>query len=213
MAGRRDAPHLISFEGIDGAGKSTLITAVGAKLLGQGFDVYTTREETTTWRGEAVRRQIAERGDPFATLFLFLADRAAHLEELAPAFDRGTVVLTDRYHDSTRAYQSVTLADRVGGVEAFEAWLAAIAAPWYVPPMKTYLLDLDPAVAMARMGGRADLTPYERIEFLERVRAQYLRIAEAEPERVVVLDAACKISVLVEAVMADLATSPLLAKA
>ncbi len=203
-------PSLISFEGIDGAGKSTLIQAVAGRLADEGYQVVVTREETTGWTGEAVKRNIREHGDPLTTLFLFLADRAKHLAELADDLDAGRIVLTDRYHDSTRAYQAVTLAERLGGEAAFDGWLEHMVAPWLVVPRRTYLLDIDPEVAMQRMLGRDDLTPYEKVAFLEKVRAQYARLAAAEPHRFVILDARRSVAELADGVAEDLLDSVLM---
>ena len=196
--------RLVTFEGIDGAGKSTLISGVETALAARGVDALFTREETNTWIGEGVKRSIADRTDPLTTLYLFLADRAEHLAALRPRLDEGGLVFSDRYHDSTRAYQAVTLADRFGGVASFEKWLAAQVAPWLVPPARTYLLDVKPAQAVSRMGERPGTTIYERSGFLTKVREQYLRLAKFEPDRWVVLDGSLGPHELVSKVVEDL---------
>lgn len=198
------APRLVTFEGIDGAGKTTLVAGVQAALEAAGSNALFTREETPSWLGEAVRRSIATGADPLVTLYLFLADRAQHLADLQPDLAAGRLVVSDRYHDSTRAYQSVTLAPRFGGVAKFDAWLAAQCADWLVRPVRTYLVDLDADVAVARMGGRDETTRYEKAGFLGKVRAEYLRIAAAAPDRFVVLDATRTPEELVADVLADL---------
>ncbi|MBW3582343.1 MAG: dTMP kinase [Euryarchaeota archaeon] len=200
----RSAPaRLVSFEGIDGAGKSTLIAGVAEALRTRGVDPLVTREETTGWLGEAVRRSIDERMDPLATLFLFLADRAHHLAALRPELARGRLVLTDRYHDSTRAYQAVTLADRF---DDLDGWLKEVSHDWLITPLRTYLVDIDPEVAVGRMADRGSRTNYEKAAFLGKVRSEYLRIVAAEPERFVVLDGTRPTVELVRVITADLET-------
>lgn len=201
----RTEARFVTFEGIDGSGKSTLIRGVEAALEGRAAKIHFTREETTTWLGEAVRRSISERVFPLATCYLFLADRAQHLSRLAPRFRDGFVVLSDRFHDSTRAYQAVTLGETFGGIEAFEAWLRVHTDPWLLHPVRTYLIDLDAEAACARLAkAREDPTPYEREGFLRAVRDQYRRIARDEPERVKVLDGTKSPEALVAEVVADL---------
>lgn len=202
--------RLVTFEGIDGAGKSTLVAGVEAKLTARKADVVFTREETTSWLGEAVRRSIRDGADPLVTLYLFLADRAAHIAQLAPEFEAARLVLSDRYHDSTRAYQAVTLAERFGGAGRFDAWLDAQTRDWLVVPRRTYLVDLDAEAAVARMGGRDITTRYEKQDFLGRVRDEYLRIAKADAERFVVLDGREAPDVLVRRVLEDLEDQRLL---
>lgn len=205
---RATPERLVSFEGIDGAGKSTLIAAVAEALRARGVDPLVTREETTGWLGEAVRRSIDERMDPLATLFLFLADRAHHLAALRPELTAGRLVLTDRYHDSTRAYQAVTLADRF---DDLDTRLRDVSEGWLVTPLRTYLVDIDPEVAVGRMAGRGSRTNYEKATFLGKVRAEYLRIVAAEPERFVVLDGTRQTVELVRVITADLETLGVLA--
>lgn len=206
----QDTPRFVSFEGIDGSGKSTLVKGVAHALRETGHEPVVTREETTGWLGAAVRRNIAEHGDPLATLYLFLADRAHHLAVLGPEFEAGRLVITDRYHDSTRAYQAVTLGDRFGGPEAFDAWLHETVRPWLVVPRRTYLVDLEPETAVSRMAGRDDKTPYEKAAFLGKVRDRYRALAAAEPARFKVLDGTLSPEALVAAVVDDLRASGLL---
>ncbi len=165
----------IVFEGIDGSGKSTAIRAVADAL--NRDDVVVTREETETWRGDAVRRHIEERGDPWATLHLFLADRAAHVPEIQAHLDAGETVLCDRFLHSTLAYQSVTLAE---DLENPIDHLRDLHAPWCIQPDHVLLFDVDPTVALERIHGRGEATPYEKLEFLEAVRAAYHGLAESD---------------------------------
>lgn len=163
------------FEGIDGSGKSTAIRAVADAL--DRDDVVVTREETETWRGDAVRRHIEEHGDPWATLHLFLADRAAHVPEIQAHLEAGQHVLCDRFLHSTLAYQSVTLDGQVDDVTGH---LRGLHDPWCITPDHVLLFDVDPTVALERIHGRGDATPYEKVGFLERVRAVYGRLATQE---------------------------------
>lgn len=202
----RTEARFVTFEGIDGSGKSTLVQGVSEALSERaGMRVYATREETTSWLGEAVKRSIRDRLFPLATCYLFLADRAQHLNTLAPRFRDGFLVLSDRFHDSTRAYQAVTLGETFGGIEAFEAWLQVHTDPWLLHPVRTYLVDVDARVACERLAAaRADTTPYEREGFLQAVREQYQRIAADEAERFLVLDGTKRPEELVAEVVADL---------
>ncbi len=169
--------RFIVFEGIDGSGKSTAMRRVAGQLHEAGHDVVTTREETDTWMGEAVRRSIADRADPWATLHLFLADRAAHVAQIQEHLDAGQHVLCDRFLHSTLAYQSVTLADALTDPIAH---LRALHAPWCIHPDHVVLLDLSAEVAVSRATDRGATTPYEKVEFLELVRAAYLDLADAD---------------------------------
>jgi dTMP kinase len=196
-------PRFVSFEGIDGAGKSTLLHSLRSELEAAGEHVVFTREETDTFLGDTVRKAVSDGKEPMAILYLFLADRAQHLKELQEDFDRGALVITDRYHDSTRAYQSVALKDRFD-TDTFEAWLHATTKDWLIPPRRTYLLDIDPLTSLARLHTRSEQGGYEKHAFLEKVRARYLQLAAAEPERWVVLDATQPSERLLKQVLEDL---------
>lgn len=180
MAGR-----FITFEGIDGSGKSTAIAAVEAHLAGSGPTVWRTREETETPYGEVVRHAIQTKAPALTTAFLFLADRAQHIPEIRQHLESGDVVC-DRFAHSTLAYQSVTLA------EQFEEPLEMLR-DWHRPldlwPDHVLLLDLPADVAVARAEGRGATTPYEKVAFLEEVREAYLKLAQVEAERFTIIDA------------------------
>ncbi len=198
------AAHLVSFEGIDGAGKSTLVSLTEAALSTRGVDAAFTREETATFLGDAVRRAITHGMDPVTIVHLFLADRYQHLVDLRRPLEEDRLIVTDRYHDSTRAYQGVALAERFDGFEPFEAWLGQLVEDWLVVPNRTYLLDIDPETAIARLEGRKEQGGYEKLEFLTKVQKRYRELAESEPDRWVVLDATASPTRLVKAVVADL---------
>lgn len=204
-------PRLVSFEGIDGAGKSTLLPLVREALEQNGVDAVFTREETTTFLGDAVRRAVSEGLDPFAIIHLFLADRAQHLQDLEGPMREGRLVVTDRYHDSTRAYQGVALGEALGGVDRFEKWLSRVVDPWLVTPVRTYLLDIDVGTALKRLDSRTEVGGYEKQGFLDKVRERYLRLAQEEPDRWVVLDATRIPQELSRVVIEDLERSGLIA--
>jgi len=177
---------LVAFEGIDGSGKSTLIRAVAARLRKRGLPIVATAEPTTTPLGRLVRTGLRERYDPWLQAGLFLADRALHVALLAPALARGDVVLTDRYVDSTTAYQSTALEGRFeGALSALELVQETI----FPEPDLVVWLDLPPRDAVRRIRGRTVKEPYEKVRFLEGVRKNYERLAAQHPDRWLRLDA------------------------
>lgn len=176
---------LITLEGIDGTGKSTLVRLLRAHLA--DLDPIFTREPTTAWTGRAVRRGIAEEVDPVAEALLFAADHAAHIATVVrPALAEARLVISDRYSDSRYAYQSVVLRDRLPDPLG---WLRALHDGWTVPPDQTFLLVLSVEEALRRVGGHERREHFEEADTLARVQAAYLDLAEAEPERFVLVDA------------------------
>ena len=176
---------LITLEGIDGTGKSTLLSALREKL--SDLDPVFTREPGATWVGEAVRRAVAEQLDPVTEATLFVADHAAHLATvIRPALAEGKLVISDRYSDSRFAYQSVTLE---GTIPDPEKWLRAMHDGWSIVPDKTFLLAIPVDDALARLSGKNGREHFERREILEKVQDRYLGFARAEPGRFVVVDA------------------------
>jgi len=177
---------LITIEGIDGTGKSTLIKSIEQQLT--DIAPVITREPGATWIGEQVRRGIAEEIDPVAEALLFTADHAAHIRDLIrPALSAGKVVISDRYSDSRYAYQSVTLEfllpDPLG-------WLQAVHHGWTIVPDRTYLLTIPIDEAMKRLSADRDNTEhFEKADILARVQQNYLMLAEQDPDRFVIIDA------------------------
>ncbi|MFW5929209.1 MAG: dTMP kinase [Halobacteriota archaeon] len=173
---------LVTLEGVDGAGKSTVLDGLRAHYP----DAVYTSEPTDTWRGDAVRRSLSsEDSHPLADLFLFVSDHAQHLAEVVePSLEEDELVVSDRYTDSRYAYQSVTLADVVD--EPLD-YLRTVHEPWTRAPDLTLLLDVDVDLALSRLDDRMK---YEDRDHLERVRENYLEIARREPGRVEVVDAA-----------------------
>ena len=175
---------LVTIEGIDGTGKSTLLTALKARLA--DLDPVFTREPGATWVGESVRRAIAEQIDPITEATLFVADHAAHLATVVrPALAEGKLVISDRYSDSRFAYQSVTLE---GVIPDPEGWLRAMHNGWSIIPDKTILLVIPVDDALIRLATKSGREHFERREILEKVQNRYLEFARAEPSRFVVVD-------------------------
>jgi len=181
----------VTFEGGDGAGKTTQATLLEEWLRERGRDVVRTREPGGTEVGVLVRDIVLHhRGHiaPRAEALLYAADRAHHVETVVrPAIARGDVVIQDRYLDSSVAYQGAGRVLDADDVRDLSLW-----ATGGLLPDLTVLLDLDPAAARTRLD--AEAKPFDRLEaekgeFHARVRAGFLALAEADPERFVVLDA------------------------
>ncbi|KXK00909.1 MAG: thymidylate kinase [Acidobacteria bacterium OLB17] len=182
----------ITFEGIDGSGKTTQLERLAESLRHSGRDVLITCEPGGTPLGRELRKAFLETKqdvEPLAELLLFAADRAQHVQHLIrPALAEGKIVISDRYADATTAYQG---AGRGFDLKLIEN-VTAIATGGLKPDL-TLFFDIEPQAAVDRMEFRAahkknrmDLEP---LEFYERVRDAYLRIAAAEPERFRVIDA------------------------
>jgi dTMP kinase len=183
----------ITFEGTEGCGKSTQIKALATRLLNEGLQVMQTREPGGTPLGEAVRNLLqhdaaGEKMSPEAELLLFTASRAQLTRErILPAMAAGQIVLCDRFMDSTTVYQGVARKldpEFVATINRFAVGQAR--------PDLTILIDLSPEVGMARVharsNGQLDRMEQEAIEFFQAVRAGYLKLAQAEPERFLILD-------------------------
>ena len=176
----------ITFEGPEGAGKSTALRTVAAALRERGHRVVETREPGTGDVGRAIRAILLQGGDvePRAELLLFLADRAQHVvSTIRPALGRGEVVLCDRHADSTYVYQGVARGLDPAFVRAGNAF-----ATGGLRPDLTVLFDLPAAVGLARLRDpdRMDALPRA---FHERVRQGFLDLAAQEPRRFRVVDA------------------------
>jgi dTMP kinase len=176
---------LITIEGIDGSGKSTLHSALMEPLA--DLSPVFTREPGATWIGDQVRRAIAEEIDPVAEALLFIADHAAHLAKVVrPALAQGRPVISDRYLDSRYAYQAAMLE---GAVPRPMDWLKQVHDAWTIVPDLTILLVLPVDLALARLGPGRKREHFEQPAFLERVQKNYLALAEEEPARFVLVEA------------------------
>ncbi len=176
---------LITLEGIDGSGKSTLHHALQELL--SDLDPVFTREPGVTWVGDSVRRAIAEQLDPITEATLFVADHAAHLAKIIrPALAAGKLVISDRYSDSRFAYQAVTLE---GVIPEPEGWLRAMHNTWSIKPDKTFLSVLPIDEALSRLKPQHEREHFEKRDILEKVQNNYLRFADEDPSRFVLVDA------------------------
>ena len=197
----------ITLEGGDGSGKSTQARLLGEWLQEQGHTVVRTREPGGTEVGVEIREIVLHhRGEvsPRAEALLYAADRAQHIAtKVRPALARGEIVLQDRYLDSSVAYQG---AGRVlGGPEVRDLSLWAVEG---LLPHLTLLLDLDETAARGRLDAADkvfDRLEAEKGEFHARVRAAFLDLAAAEPDRFLVLDAAAPIEEIAARIRARVA--------
>jgi dTMP kinase len=182
---------LIAFEGGEGAGKSTQVRRLQEWLTNEGLVAQATFEPGATPSGAGIRSIVLDRAhtgiSARSEALLYAADRAQHVHDvLRPALDAGEVVITDRFVDSSLAYQGAGRTIPLDDVRMLSRW-----ATEGVQPDLTILLDLPPEVGLARARGRAvaDRLESESLEFHQRVRQTFLALAEVEPDRYLVLDA------------------------
>ena len=190
----------LTFEGGDGSGKSTQSALLTEWLVAEGHGVVHTREPGGTDVGIEIREIVLHRRGhiaPRAEALLYAADRAHHIATVVrPALERGDVVLQDRYLDSSVAYQGVGRVLDPAEVRKLSLW----AAEGLLPDL-TVLLDLDETVGRGRLDEartRYDRLEAEEADFHARVRAAYLELARAEPERFLVLDATLPVDELAD---------------
>ena len=198
----------LAFEGIDGSGKSTLMEALAAELERRGLRPLKSREPGGTALGRKIRQILLEKtGDspvPLAEILLYYADRSQHVERVVkPALEEGRWVLSDRCWASTSAYQQ---GGREKGADLIPLLKEAVCGD--CQPDLLVLLDLPVGEAQRRLsvsrGGRKDRLEGESAGFHQRVRDFYLKLAEGEPSRWLVLDALRPLGELVGAVLARL---------
>lgn len=181
---------LITFEGGEGAGKTTLIDEMARKLSGRDRIVLKTREPGGTKLGEHIRSILLQHPEPispYAELSLFLASRAQHIVEvIGPALEQGKIVLCDRFNDSSVAYQG---AARGLGMEEVRAFCKFISQG--VEPALTFYLDLDPQIGLARAAKERsqDRIEAETLLFHQKIREAYLSIHHKNPHRFHLIDA------------------------
>ena len=187
---------LITFEGVEGCGKSTQLSLAAARLRETGEPVLETREPGGTAIGEKIREILMDpshdRLDPVAEWLLYEADRRQHVREtLQPALARRVFVLCDRYSDATEAYQQ-----EGRGLDGAVVRLVDALARQDLEPDFTLLYDVEPEAGLARAwgrDGRAGRFEAADISFHRRVRAAYLAIARREPARVAVINASGRV--------------------
>ena len=187
--------RFVTFEGIDGSGKSTISKGVYEKLKKEGYDAILTFEPTDTELGKIVKKCIEENYDPVVTTFAFIADRIQHVREIKKWVKDNKIVLCDRYADSTYAYQAVQLEDII---EKPIKWLKELHDRFIIKPDLTFLCVLEVDKALCRIKNREKLVSFERKEFLEKVQKNYLRLASLEKERFVMIDASKSVNKIVD---------------
>lgn len=196
----------VTFEGIEGSGKSTHLRRLAAHLCARGLRVVETREPGGTAAGERVRALLlgaeAVPLTPLAELFLYCADRAQHVREVvAPALAAGDVVLCDRFSDSTIAYQGYGRGLDLDRLRALDAQAREGTAPTL-----TFLFDCPVAEGLARArarNGAGDRFEREELAFHERVRRGFHELARAEPDRFRILDTSAPLEDVHAAVVAE----------
>ncbi|PLS25373.1 dTMP kinase [Bifidobacterium imperatoris] len=198
----------ISFEGVDGVGKTTQVERLRAYLEAHGRTVVVTREPGGTALGAAIRQMLLHGVNgsadiaPRAEALLFAADRAQHVAEtIRPALERGEVVITDRYLDSSLAYQAGGRELTLKEIRDLSMW-----ATNNLLPARTYLLDMDPAMSHNRLQHAEDRMESAGDDFQSRTRQAFLDLAAAEPDRFRVIDASQSIEQVWAAIEADIKT-------
>lgn len=182
--------YFITFEGGEGAGKTTLINQLFSHLSDKGFNVLKTREPGGSALGKEIRRILLDQTDMFlssrAELLLFLADRANHVDEIIkPALDKKMIVLCDRFTDSSFAYQGVHAdisLDMLKNLTSF--------ATHGLTPAFTIYLDIEPEIGIERAKRRSfDRMEQRDLDFHHAVRRNFLKLAELHPDRIFIIDA------------------------
>lgn len=200
----------ITFEGVEGAGKTTVVQAIAVALRERGASLLITREPGGSELGQELRRLLLGTSmdlDPLAELCLFLADRAQHVAKvIRPALARGDIVLCDRYTDSTLAYQG-----SARGLDMDQLRLLNQVVTARLVPDLTLLLDLPVEAGLARVASRKTLVGEsesriddEKVSFHQSVRRGFHRIAELEPERVRVIDAQAPVGTVIASCLKEI---------
>ncbi len=216
MITEKERGYFITFEGIEGSGKSTVARKVLESFVQAGLECIITREPGGNMISEKIREMLLDPGNksisPRTELLLYVASRAQLVGEvIGPALENGTSVLCDRFMDASVAYQGWARGigeDVVAGLNTF-----AVAG---AVPDRTYLLDLEVGDGFERGPDRReaegqrdrDRLELEKRDFHEKVREGYLRIASREPERVSVIDASRPLDEVIEAVIGNLKALP-----
>jgi dTMP kinase len=189
---------LVTLEGIDGSGKSTVSHLLKQSLTQTwpGRRFIFTAEPTKGETGAILRSRLSKsraledevsKARRMGELFLFMADHADHLSHtIIPSMQTGAIIVSDRYTDSTAAYQGVTLR---GIVPDPVEWIRSLYRPWNVSPDLTIFFSIDPSRALKRIVSRQIAEKFERAEFLREVDGNFRRIASLEPERFAIVDA------------------------
>ena len=166
--------RFVTFEGIDGSGKSSVSKEVYQQLQSSGYDAMLTFEPTDSTIGKYVQECIKTNADPFVTSFAFLADRMQHSKQIQEWLSHGKIVLCDRYAESTYAYQGAQLASHLNNPIQ---WLQDLSKDRIIIPERTFLFVIDPKISLARIQHRSELIPFEQASFLQKVHENYLSLA------------------------------------
>jgi len=183
----------VTFEGIDGSGKSTVAKLIYKKLKQNGYNVVKTFEPTNTWIGKSVQKCIETKSDPFVTAFTFIADRIEHCKKIQRWLDEDKIVLCDRYAESTYAYQGAQMNELVKNPMK---WLQDLSKNRIITPQRTFMFIVNPEISLARIQHRDNLIPFEKASFLQKVHNNYLKLASGK--RFLKLDATKPIDELVK---------------
>ena len=190
--------YFITFEGADGSGKTTQLENIKIYLEQKGFEVVTTREPGALETGKQIRNILLHSEHPVSNrceMFLFLADRANHIEMfIEPNLQAGKIVLCDRHTDSTIAYQGYARGQNIKLLKE----LNSIATDKIKPDL-TLLYDVSTEIAMKRIGNEKDRMESAGIEFHKKVRNGYLELQKENPERIKIIDANNSIEEVFEA--------------
>jgi dTMP kinase len=169
--------HFVTFEGIDGSGKSTISKLVYKQLKKEGIDVVLTYEPTDSWIGKQVQRCIETGEDPFITALTFTADRIEHGKQINKWLDEKKIVICDRYAESTYAYQGAQLEKLI---DKPIKWLKDMAKDMIPIPERTFIFIIDPKLSIKRIENRENLIPFEKVSFLEKVHENYLKLSNGK---------------------------------
>lgn len=172
---KQEMKQFVTFEGIDGSGKSTVSKKVYKKLKSDGYNVVRTFEPTNSWIGKIVQKNIETKSDPFVTTFTFIADRIDHCKKIKGWLDSDKIVICDRYSESTYAYQA---AQMQGIIDNPLKWLKELSTERIIMPDRTFLFVIEPKDSLARIQHRNNLIPFEKLDFLEKVHKNYLDICK-----------------------------------
>jgi|AntDeeMetagen285_2_1112576.scaffolds.fasta_scaffold08815_1 dTMP kinase len=173
--------YFVTLEGIDGAGKTSVAEAIDSEYK----STIRTQEPSDLWTGKQVRKAISNETDtnPMTTFYLFMADRVHHIEEIIkPGLADDMLVLSDRYADSTLAYQSMALDDYIRHTDKY---IRHTMQPWHFHPDLTIFIDISVDTAIERSVGDEE---YENRDFLKQVRWNYKTLARQDSDRFVVVD-------------------------
>ena len=206
MPKKNTQPTFISFEGVEGSGKSSVVREITSYFKKCGVAVKTTIEPGGTHTGKAIRALLLEKSDPaichLSELLLFLASRIQLIEEIIkPALAEGFSVISDRFHDSSIVYQGI---GRNLGVDFVARMNARVTEKFF--PALTFVLDAPAEIGLARIGQRTkrDRFDEETIEFHRLIRQGFLTLAKNEPARIVVIDSSGSLGSTVDQVIAAL---------